>query len=342
MRVASSIRIVVVLACLAIPASAQVHIAKKDFRLPRVPEPANNKMTPARVRLGKMLFFDPRLSGSNWISCATCHNPTMNWSDGLPTALGQGMKTLRRETPSIVNSGFNRLQMWDGRFHSLEEQAAGPMLSADEMNAQMDQTVAKLESIPDYLTAFEKAYPGEGITRETIGKAIACFERTIVSRESPFDHWVNGSENAINADAKQGFKLFVGKANCVACHQPPNFTDDGFHNIGLTDNHDEGRYAIVPIKVTKGGFKTPSLRNVAMSTPYMHDGEYQTLEDVIDHYDRGGDDKQNLDPNMKPLHLTDREKKDLVQFLKSLTSKPSAITLPVLPRGETPNPKEKP
>ena len=294
------------------------------------------------MHLGKMLFFDPRLSGSNWISCATCHNPALNWSDGLATALGQGMKTLRRETPSIVNSGFNQWQMWDGRFHSLEEQAAGPMLSGDEMNAKMDQTIAKLESMPDYVAAFNQAYPGEEITKETIGKAIACFERTIVSRESPFDHWVNGNENAISASAKRGFNLFVGKADCVACHQPPNFTDDGFHNIGLKDNHDDGRYAIVPIKVTKGGFKTPSLRNISLSTPYMHNGAYQTLEAVIDHYDRGGYDSQNLDPNIKPLHLSDREKKDLMQFLNSLTGKPVAITLPRLPTMETANPKEKP
>jgi len=152
---------------------------KKSFTFPStVPVPANNKLTPNRVKLGEMLFFDPRLSGSNWISCATCHNPALGWSDGQPTAIGNGFTVLRRSTPSIVNTAFNKLQMWDGRFDSLEEQAVGPMQAPGEMNGSMEQILVKLKSIPGYVQAFERAYPGEGVTKETLAKAVACFERT--------------------------------------------------------------------------------------------------------------------------------------------------------------------
>jgi cytochrome c peroxidase len=312
---------------------AQAKVGKKAFSFPNtVPAPANNKVTPARVELGEMLFFDPRISGSNWISCATCHNPALGWSDGLPTALGNGMGVLKRSTPPIVNTAFNKLQMWDGRFSSLEEQAVGPMQAPGEMNGSMDQILAKLKLRPGYVQAFEKAYPGEGITKATLAKAVASFERTVISRNSPFDAWVHGSQTSISPSAKRGFDLFVGKANCVLCHSGPNFTDEGFHNIGLKDNKDEGRYTQVRIKVLKGAFKTPTLRDIALTAPYMHDGTYATLEEVVDHYDRGGDDKGNLDPNIKPLALTDPEKKDLVQFMKTLSGKQVAIKLPRLPQ----------
>lgn len=306
---------------------------RRSFRLPAaVPAPAENAPTPERVELGKMLFFDPRLSGSNWISCASCHNPALGWSDGLPTGVGDGMRALGRKTPSIVDSGFNSLNMWDGRAPSLEAQAWGPMLDSAEMHGSKDAILRKLTTIPGYVAAFEKAYPGEGITKETIGKAIASFERTIVSRDSPFDRWVEGDESAVSDSGKRGFSLFIGKANCVACHQGSNFTDQGFHNLGLKGSSDPGRFAIVPVRISRGAFKTPTLRDVTLTAPYMHNGAYRTLDEVIDHYDRGGDDKENLDPNMKPLGLTDQEKKDLVEFLKALTGKQQPVTLPRLPQ----------
>jgi cytochrome c peroxidase len=306
---------------------------KKEFRFPStVPAPANNRVNPKRVELGEMLFFDPRLSGSNWISCATCHNPALGWSDGQPTAIGNGMVVLKRSTPSIVNSAFNKQQMWDGRFGSLEEQALGPMQGAGEMNGSMEQILTKLKSIPGYVQAFEKAYPGEGITKDTLAKAVASFERTVISKNSPFDAWIHGNQTAISPSAERGFDLFVGKANCAVCHSGPNFTDDGFHNIGLMDNKDEGRYAMKPVRVSKGAFRTPTLRDISRTAPYMHNGAYRTLEEVVDHYDRGGDDKGNLDPNIKPLGLTDQEKRSLVQFLKTLSGKPAPVTLPRLPQ----------
>ena len=305
---------------------------KNAFRLPAdVPTPANNRVTPDRVKLGEMLFFDPRLSGSNWISCASCHNPVLGWSDGLPTGVGNGMKVLSRATPSIVNSGYNDIQMWDGRFRSLEEQALGPMQAPGEMNGSIEQILEKLNRLPGYKSAFNKAYPEEGITSETIAKAISSFERTIVSRNSPFDRWVAGDETAVSPSAKRGFGLFVGKAHCVACHQGPNFTDQGFHNIGLKGNSDEGRYARVPIRVLKGAFKTPTLRDVALTSPYMHNGAYRSLAEVVEHYSRGGNG-QPVDPNIKPLGLTTQEKKDLVALLGSLTGQQVRMSLPRLPQ----------
>jgi len=182
---------------------AQTKVDKKKFEFPRqIPAPANNRGTPARVELGKMLFFDPRLSGSRWISCATCHNPAMGWSDGLPTAIGNGMTTLKRATPTILNSAFNDLQMWDGRFRSLEEQAAGPMQAPGEMNGTLEDIIPKLESKPGYVQAFARAYPGEGVTPATLAKALASFERTIISQGAPFDAWVHGKKTAISPSAQ--------------------------------------------------------------------------------------------------------------------------------------------
>lgn len=307
-------------------------IDNKTFIVPEMKAPENNKTTPARVELGKALFFDPRLSGSNWISCATCHNPALGWSDGLPTAIGHGMKVLGRATPTILNTGYQRFQFWDGRAKTLEEQALGPIEADVEMAGNMVEVLNKLTAIPGYVEMFNKAYPGEGITNDTVAKAIASFERSIVSTESPFDKWLKGDANAMSASAKTGFEVFKGKANCHACHQGFNFTDDGFHNLGLKGNQDVGRYSKVPIKVMKGAFKTPTLRDVALTAPYMHNGMYKTLDEVIDHYNRGGDDKEGIDPNMKPLNLTAEEKKHLIAFLHSLTGKPVDIAVPHLPQ----------
>jgi cytochrome c peroxidase len=320
--------------CLAQEMSATSFAAERQlFRLPsEIPAPPENLPNPERVELGKMLFFDPRLSGSNWISCASCHNPLLGWSDGLPTGVGDGMRALGRKTPSLVNSGFNTINMWDGRAPTLEAQAWTPMLDSAEMHGSQEAILVKLKAIPGYVTAFEKAYPGEGITKETIGKAIASFERTIISRDSPFDRWVAGEDSALSDSAKRGFALFTGKANCTACHQGSNFTDQGFHNLGLKGSADPGRFAIVPVRISRGAFKTPTLRDVTLTAPYMHNGAYRTLDEVIDHYDRGGDAKENLDPNMRPLGLTDQEKRDLVEFLKGLTGKQQPVVLPRLPQ----------
>jgi cytochrome c peroxidase len=298
------------------------------------PAPADNAPSVERVDLGRMLFFDPRLSGSGWISCATCHNPALAWADGLPTALGDGMKKLKRHTPTILNAAYNKLQMWDGRFASLEEQALGPIGSRDEMNMDMPVLVNRLKGIEGYMPLFERAYPGEGVNEKTIAKAIATFERTLVTSDSDFDRWQRGDAAALSASARRGFALFETKANCVACHQGHNFTDDGFHNIGArrADGFDDpGRFAKVPVKVMQGAHKTPSLRDVALTAPYMHNGSYGTLKEVVELYSRGGDETGNLDPNIKPLHLSAREVDDLVEFLKALTGRTTPVSIPQLP-----------
>lgn len=312
--------------------AAAEHDNEKFLRPEAVPAPKDNEPTAARVELGKALFFDPRLSGSNWISCGTCHNPALAWSDGLPTAIGHGMKVLGRATPTILNTAYQKFQFWDGRAKTLEEQALGPIEADVEMAGDLNMVIKKLAAIPGYATMFEKAYPGEGVTKDTLAKAISSFERSIVSTDAPFDRWLKGEKKAMSEASVRGFELFKGKANCAACHQGFNFTDDGFHNVGLKGNQDVGRFAKVPVKVLRGAFKTPTLRDIELTGPYMHNGMYQSLEEVIDHYNRGGDEKETPDPNMKSLNLSDSEKKDLVAFLRSLTGSPRDITFPRLPQ----------
>ena len=299
-----------------------------------VPQPADNLSTPERVELGKNLFFDPRLSGSKWISCATCHNPVLGWSDGLPTAIGHGMKVLGRSTPTILNGAYQKFQFWDGRAATLEQQALGPIEAEPEMAGNMGAVVKDLSEISTYKKMFEAAYPGQGITNDTVAKAIAAFERTVVSADSDFDRWLKGQDAAMSDAAKRGFLVFKDekKANCAACHSGFNFTDNGFHNIGLPDNTDVGRFAIKAVKVMKGAFKTPTLRDVALTAPYMHNGQYKTLEQVVKHYDGGGTPTiDNLDPNMKKLNLSKPDQMDLIEFMKALTSDQLPITVPQLP-----------
>jgi len=314
--------------------SRAAHSASDYLRPAEAPAPADNAVTPERVTLGKALFFDPRLSGSNWISCASCHNPALGWSDGLSTGTGHGMKKLGRATPTIVNAAFNPIQMWDGRKSTLEDQALGPITADAEMSQPLPELVKKIESIPGYRSLFDAAYPGEGVSGATIAKAIASYERTVLSTDSPFDRWMRGDPTAVNDAARRGFEVFRGKGNCETCHSGYNFTDNGFHNIGIKDpegHEDLGRYNERKLAILKGAFKTPTLRNVAVTGPYMHNGCYRTLEEVVDHYARGGDVKSNLSPDMKPIHLTDRDKADLVAFLRSLTGAPTA-SIPQLPQ----------
>ena len=295
-----------------------------------VPAPEDNKPNANRIALGKALFFDPRLSGSNWISCGTCHNPALGWSDGLPTAIGNNQKVLGRATPTILNTAYNPHQFWDGRANTLEEQALGPIAASGEMNQDLDKLVAELKGIKGYKPMFDSAYPGEGISKKTIAKAIASFERTVVSKESRFDRFVKGDKNALSKDEQNGFKVFEGKGRCASCHSGFNFTDNQFHNIGLKDK-DPGRAAITKDKSLTGAVKTPTLRDIALTAPYMHNGSIKTLQEVVEHYDRGGDNKTHLSPMMVKLDLSKQEKQDLVAFLQSLTGEPANITVPHLP-----------
>lgn len=312
------------------------HPSLQEWLLPAKPNyPADNASTPARVALGKKLFFDPRLSGDGNMSCATCHNPLFGWSDSLPTAKGVKSKVLGRATPTIINTAYNSIQMWDGRKKSLEDQAMGPMEATVEMNMDTAKLFKWLNASEGYSKLFSEAYPGKEIGADSVSKAIASYERTIVSNSSPFDKWVKGNKNAMSKQQVRGFKLFTGKAQCDTCHSAPNFTDDGFHNLGLASwgqkNPDMGRYAQVPLKLMKGAFKTPTLRDVALTAPYFHDGSAATLTDVVEHYSKGGIVKTNLSPNMQELKLSEQEKADIVAFMQALTSPTKTVTLPELP-----------
>ena len=313
------------------------HTSLQHWLLGDVPYPENNKPTKARVELGKQLFFDPRLSLDGNLSCATCHSPLFGWSDGLPTAKGFKSMVLDRASPVVTNTAYNSIQMWDGRKRTLEDQAMGPMESNAEMNMDIPLLMSWLNSNPGYIKGFAKAYPGEKIDAVTLSKALASFERTVVSKNSPFDKWVKGKKKALTAQQVRGFEIFINpeKGNCEVCHSAPNFTDNGFHNIGLPafgkENPDPGRYAQKPIRLMKGAFKTPTLRDITLSAPYFHDGSAKTLEEVIDHYITGGIIKTNLSPNMKALTLTEQEKADLVAFLEALTTPTEPFVLPILP-----------
>ena len=315
------------------------HASLQAWRLPvAVPHPEGNAPTAARVALGRQLFFDTRLSGDGNMSCASCHSPMYGWSDGLPTARGAKSQVLGRATPTVFNTAYNGVQMWDGRKKSLEDQAMGPMEANVEMNADMARLFAFLNGNEGYRAAFASAYPGEPINAETVSKAIASFERTIVSNDSPFDRWVAGRKEAMTPDQVAGFRLFVdpAKGNCAACHSGPNFTDNSFHNLGLASygkaEPDMGRYAIRPLPVMKGAFKTPTVREAANTAPYFHDGSAATLEDVMAHYVKGGEVQANLSPEMKPLSLSKDEVRQIVAFLGALSTPPKSFEMPALPR----------
>jgi cytochrome c peroxidase len=318
----------------AAPAGAQSvpapTAADREWRLPEVPMPKENISTPARVELGKVLFFDPRISGAGAMSCASCHEPSLGWADGRKTSI-VGSDVMGRASPTIVNLGYNTLYTWDGRKKNLEEHAVGPHrhLSTPDFKAAAE----KISKISGYQAMFASAYPGEPIEVETIAKAMAAFQRTVVSNDSPFDRWLGGDTKALTPEQYRGYKVFSdsGKGNCAACHKGPNFTDNGFHNIGLK-TADQGRFAFVKVAAMKGAFKTPTLREIEMTAPYFHDGSASTLREVVDYYDKGGVDRSNVSADIKPLNLSEQDKTDLVAFLRSLTGKTTQVIRPVLPQ----------
>ena len=306
---------------------------KAQYRRPDlIPFPKDNPYTPEKAALGKKLYFDTRLSVTSAQSCASCHNPAFGWGDGLAVGVGHGMAKLGRRSPTIVNGAWGAIFMWDGRLATLEEQALGPIQSPGEMNMPLELLIERLSLIAEYKPLFAAAFPKEKMTIDTLAKAIATYERTVVSEQSPFDAWIKGDEQAISEDAKRGFALFNTKAQCSACHEGWNFTNDSFQDIGLP-SEDEGRGKFVPgvVKMTHA-FKTPGLREIARRGPYMHDGSLATLEQVIEHYDKGGVDRPSRSDLMKRLDLTVQDKADLVAFMKTLTSNFDPTTVPVLPR----------
>ncbi|HET8760457.1 MAG TPA: cytochrome-c peroxidase [Nitrospiria bacterium] len=303
--------------------------------LPAVPVPASNPQTPAKIELGKMLFFDPRLSANDHWACATCHNPSFGYSDGLPRSLGFGdEKELGRHSPTVINIAYNSAQFWDGRAATMEDQATGPIVAAREMNSDPQQMINEVSDIPYYREKFKEVFGGPP-TMKTVGMAIASFERTIVTGESRFDRYAKGDKKALTDQEKRGLTMFISKAACTQCHNGPNFTDNSFQNLGVPQEgplaEDLGRYGVTKDAKDKGAFKVPSLRNIAMTPPYMHTGVFKTLEEVMDFYNKGGGPSPNKSPKILPLNMTDSEKKDLVAFLKTLTGDLPQIVPPQLP-----------
>jgi cytochrome c peroxidase len=307
---------------------------QKNYHRPtEIPFPKANPYSDAKAKLGKMLFFDPIMSGSNVRSCATCHNPGLSWADGRGLALGEGQKPLALRSPTLLNVAWIPKLGWDGHFRSLEAVAMGPIAGATNMNLPESEMISRLNAITGYVDAFRAAFGEGGVTRKNIELALATYERTIVSPEASFDRWIAGDEKAISDAAKRGFDLFNSKANCAACHSGWAFTDSSLHDIGTAAKDDTGRGKLFPTSVKlQHAFKTPTLRDVARRGPYMHDGSVATLDAVIDLYNRGGIDRPSRSEDIHPLNLTKDEKADLIAFLRTLNSAAQPYPLPVLPR----------
>ncbi len=314
--------------------------AAKRAALPDANYPGQSRHSAEEVQLGKLLFFDTRLSVDKSMSCASCHKPELGFTDGLTLARGLNNKTLKRHTPHLYNLAWNRTFFWDGRVTSLEAQAVEVMHSADEFNISPDELRQRLSAVDFYRRQFAKLYP-DGISMGNAAKAIAAFERTLVSHNSQFDRYIGGESTLLDPSARLGMQVFFSKGKCSRCHAGPNFTDDKFHNTGVA-GEDPGRSQLdrtgefqttpYPFFHTQKAFKTPSLRNVALTPPYMHNGSETTLEDVVDFYNNGGRDHKSygLSLDVRPLNLSAEEKQGLLAFLHTLTS-PVTLTPPTLP-----------
>ena len=344
--------------------------------------PPENPLTPEKVALGEALYFDKRLSRDGAISCATCHDPATAFADRNSLAIGVGERLGTRNVPTTLNSMFNRSQFWDGRARTLEEQAIQPLLNPLEMGMpDREAVVTRLNAIPEYRQSFEAAFGPRAITFENVARAIASYERTLLSADSPFDRFIAGDSRAISEGQKRGWQLFRGKANCISCHtfspESPFFTDYKFHNTGIitgdlnleellkdvrskslaaldskrlselahTEKFTElGRFLITRQKNDIGAFKTPTLRDVELTAPYMHNASEKTLLDVMKFYNQGGKKNRYLDEKIRPLNLSDEELSDLVEFMRALTSdsvlrraqqtNPQTRTPVVLPQDE--------
>jgi cytochrome c peroxidase len=320
---------------------------KAPLGLPPVPIPADNPPTAETIALGRRLYYDPILSLDKTVSCATCHSPQAGFADPKPVSEGVGKKTGSRNSPPVVNSAYFVVQFWDGRSPSLEKQAEGPVQNPVEMAATLTMVEERLNADPSYREAFANAWGPRPITYEMVEKSIASFERTVISGNSPFDRWKYGhDENAVSASVKRGFVVFTSrkKGNCSACHlvgeKSSLFTDNKFHDVGVGVDMgvptDPGRFAVTQNEADRGKFKTPSLRNVALSAPYMHDGSLKDLKQVMDFYIGAGNSNPNLDKEIHALDFLSRqERSDLLDFLNSLTGEiPADVGPPDAPQTQ--------
>jgi len=292
------------------------------------PAPEDNPLTTAKVALGRQLFFDKQLSRDGSLSCAGCHDPRRAFTDGRVLATGVGGMQGRRNAPTLVNRAWGEAFFWDGRAVTLEQQALEPILNPREL-AMTPQAVVVLARSTQYRPRFQRAF-GSDPSLFDVARALASYVRTIQSGDAPYDRYLAGDRNALSTAARRGFTLFVGKAGCSNCHSGPLLTDELFHNTGvawrsgitsegLQAPADEGRWNVTHANADRGAFKTPTLRQIARTAPYMHNGSFARLEDVIDYYDRGGEKNPVMDFRVRPLHLTPREKRDVLAFLDALS-----------------------
>jgi cytochrome c peroxidase len=265
-----------------------------------LPAPETNPLTAEKIELGRRLFLDRRLSRDGSTSCSSCHDPQRAFSDGRAIAIGVFGRIGRRNAPALVNRGYGRLFFWDGRIASLEEQVLKPIEDPNEMDLPLSEAAARVTLPP-----------------QEISRALASFVRSILSGDSRFDRFINGDRAALSPEEQAGLQVFRGKANCTACHGGPNFTDERLHNTGVAWRD----VRFTDAGAGKGNFKTPTLREIARTAPYMHDGSLATLEEVIEYYDRGGNQSPGLDPEIRPLHLTAAEKQSIIAFLRSLNGR---------------------
>jgi cytochrome c peroxidase len=316
-------------------AAADEQLPEVPLGLPPVPVPDDNPMTAAKVELGKLLYFDKRLSKDGTLSCATCHDPQMAWTEHRATSEGIGGQLGERNSPTVINSAYHPEQFWDGRAASLEEQALGPVANPIEMGHTVDAMVQDLSKLDGYNEHFQKAF-GTGVTADGVAKAIAAFERTVLSGNSPYDKFQAGDEAALTDEQKEGWQLFQD-AGCVTCHSPPLFTNGRYYNAGIgmdKEEPDVGRMAVTEKEGDKGKFRVPTLREIANTHPYFHDGSAETLEDAVALMAAGGKDNENLSAMLKAVReaeLTEEDQKKIVAFLNGLSGEYPIVEPPELP-----------
>ncbi len=350
---------------LTLPANGADVDVSKFAPLPPIESvtPRDNPSTPEKIELGRLLYFDSRLAGDSSKSCASCHIPADGWAKSQQLSDAYPGTKHWRSVPTVLNAAYMKNLFWDGRADSLEAQCKGPMEAPIEMNQSPIHLIPKLEGIPEYVKRFKEVFDSD-ITYDNIAKAISAFERTVVSKNVPFDNYLKGDKSALDDEQIEGLKLFVGKANCVACHFGPMLTDDKFHAIGVPETEalkkeadriatrhffaranayrdpklgyridgDYGREIITKKAEDRHKFKTPSLREISITPPYMHNGKFISLEEVVDFYNDGGGDIKEKDPLIKPLKLTSSEKQALIAFLESLTGDEIIVDPPELPK----------